>query len=54
MKKIPVSVSKKMGIFTIRIRYPPGIPDPFSTLGGSAGWLGCAKEKGEGAARFRV
>ena len=32
IKKIPVSISEKTGIFTIRILYTPGIPDPFSPL----------------------
>ena len=31
-KKIPVSISEKTGIFTIRILYTLGIPDPFSPL----------------------
>jgi hypothetical protein len=30
--KIHESVSEKMGICTICIRYPTGIPDPFSSL----------------------
>jgi hypothetical protein len=29
---MPESVSEKTGICTIRIRYPAGIPDPFSPL----------------------
>jgi hypothetical protein len=33
--KIPESVSEKTGIYTIRIRYPTGIPDPFSPLVGT-------------------
>jgi hypothetical protein len=30
--KIPESVSENTGICTIRIRYPTGIPDPFSPI----------------------
>lgn len=30
--KIPESVYEKMGIYTIRIQYPMGIPDPFPPL----------------------